>query len=329
MTGVATEFVRLDPPVTGKGSFRWKTSATDFGQTEIDPVMYLGYNLAETGVGIDKEITGLGHGFYAYEGDYQRPDQSRWMEAYVEMHPPGNGAQWRPIQYYAKTHDTSNTAQEAIEGFASDLLFEMPKAGARIYHVDNDPAVQANLRWLWQPARFEGFGAAGVDTDVRLHASSGQASRFLLGHSGTDDVVEFRTDGTSQASFKLCGRFFSFFATNNNTGASFCVGGQSNDGVLTVMGGGHWGNNPSIISRKRASQTGSLFEAQSNDGATVYSRFDQNGYFMTRKTVAPADADLASGEMALWFDSTNGAAKLMVKAKEAGGTVRTATVALT
>jgi hypothetical protein len=44
--------------------------------------------------------------------------------------------------------------------------------------------------------------------------------------------------------------------------------------------------------------------------------------------VAPADAALAAGELALWFDQTNGAAKLMVKAKQADGTVKTAAVAL-
>jgi hypothetical protein len=36
---------------------------------------------------------------------------------------------------------------------------------------------------------------------------------------------------------------------------------------------------------------------------------------------APADADLAAGDCALWFDQTNGAAKLMIKGKSADGTV--------
>jgi hypothetical protein len=42
----------------------------------------------------------------------------------------------------------------------------------------------------------------------------------------------------------------------------------------------------------------------------------------------PADADLAAGEAAVWFDSTNGASKLMVKAKSANGTVVTGSVTL-
>jgi hypothetical protein len=43
---------------------------------------------------------------------------------------------------------------------------------------------------------------------------------------------------------------------------------------------------------------------------------------------APADAELAAGECAMWFDDTNGAAKVMFKAKQADGTVRTGSVVL-
>jgi hypothetical protein len=41
---------------------------------------------------------------------------------------------------------------------------------------------------------------------------------------------------------------------------------------------------------------------------------------------APADASLATGDCALWFDQTNGTAALNVKAKQADGTVKTATI---
>lgn len=76
-----------------------------------------------------------------------------------------------------------------------------------------------------------------------------------------------------------------------------------------------------------ASQSGDQLTLLDSADATQ-SRFNKDGVFMTRKTAAPADGDLVAGEMALWFDSSNGAAKLMVKAKEAGGTVRTGEVAL-
>lgn len=53
------------------------------------------------------------------------------------------------------------------------------------------------------------------------------------------------------------------------------------------------------------------------------------GAVVTAQHVAPADGDLANGEMATWFDQTNGAAKLMIKAKTADGTVVAGEVALT
>jgi hypothetical protein len=80
------------------------------------------------------------------------------------------------------------------------------------------------------------------------------------------------------------------------------------------------------------SQSADLAQFVTQTGASTFVtayRFNKDGYPVNAKTSAPADADLSAGEMAIWFDSTNGAAKLKVKAKEAGGTVRTGELALT
>jgi hypothetical protein len=53
------------------------------------------------------------------------------------------------------------------------------------------------------------------------------------------------------------------------------------------------------------------------------------GAFVTRQHAAPADADLDGGDLAFWFDETNGAAKLMLKGKSADETVVTGSVDLT
>jgi hypothetical protein len=76
-----------------------------------------------------------------------------------------------------------------------------------------------------------------------------------------------------------------------------------------------------------ASHTGNLQEWHKSD-ATVYGTVSENGYFTTRKNAAPADAELVAGEATWWFDSTNGAAKLVVKAKTADGTVVTGSIPL-
>ena len=51
------------------------------------------------------------------------------------------------------------------------------------------------------------------------------------------------------------------------------------------------------------------------------------GIFNTLNS-APADEDIAAGECALWFDKTDGAAKLMIKAKQNDETVKTASISL-
>lgn len=55
----------------------------------------------------------------------------------------------------------------------------------------------------------------------------------------------------------------------------------------------------------------------------------ESGAILTAAHSAPSDDVLSSGDCALWFDQTNGAAKLMVKGKTANGTVVTGNVPLT
>lgn len=52
------------------------------------------------------------------------------------------------------------------------------------------------------------------------------------------------------------------------------------------------------------------------------------GQPMVGVVAAPADGDLSASQVALWFDDTDGAAKLMIKGKSANGTVVTGQVAL-
>lgn len=84
---------------------------------------------------------------------------------------------------------------------------------------------------------------------------------------------------------------------------------------------------PVLIVKQAASQTGDSLQIQ-NSSAVVLAKIDTAGAFHTKANAAPADASLAAGQMALWFDSTNGASKLMIKAKQADGTVKTGSVAL-
>lgn len=52
----------------------------------------------------------------------------------------------------------------------------------------------------------------------------------------------------------------------------------------------------------------------------------QGGAVVIGQGTAPADGELVAGQVALWFDDTDGAAKLMLKGKQADGTVKTGSV---
>lgn len=82
------------------------------------------------------------------------------------------------------------------------------------------------------------------------------------------------------------------------------------------------------VVRGRASQAGNLQEWQGSAGA-VLSTVSENGYFTTRKTSAPADAELSNSEAAFWLDDTPGTTVFKIKAKDSTGTVRTGSVSLT
>lgn len=82
-----------------------------------------------------------------------------------------------------------------------------------------------------------------------------------------------------------------------------------------------------IVIKGLAAQTDNLFEL-STSGNTMLGGADKFGYFFTRRTTAPADADIAANELKWWFDPANGASKAMFKGKSADGTVVSGSVAL-
>lgn len=63
-----------------------------------------------------------------------------------------------------------------------------------------------------------------------------------------------------------------------------------------------------------------------NSGQTFLSGVNKDGYFIFRKTSAPADGDLSNNDCALWYDEANNLVKF--KVKTSGGTVKTGSVAV-
>ncbi len=82
-----------------------------------------------------------------------------------------------------------------------------------------------------------------------------------------------------------------------------------------------------LTAKAAASQTADIFTAM-DSGSNPYFSINKNGYPTFRKKTAPADAELGASMAMVWVDDTIGATKLMIKAKDSGGTVRTGGVAL-
>jgi hypothetical protein len=71
-----------------------------------------------------------------------------------------------------------------------------------------------------------------------------------------------------------------------------------------------------------------LIQAYGNVNFDLVFRLMQSGAVVIAQHSAPDDGALSAGDMALWFDQTDGAAKLKIKGKSANGTVVSGEVAL-
>jgi hypothetical protein len=106
------------------------------------------------------------------------------------------------------------------------------------------------------------------------------------------------------------------------------VGKDGNAGFVGVSDtADETGNTAALSSSLGVLATDKSITVRHSNSATL-GQIEARGYLVTAVNAAPADGDLAAGQAWVWFDQTNGAAKLMVKAKTADGTVASAAIAL-
>lgn len=108
------------------------------------------------------------------------------------------------------------------------------------------------------------------------------------------------------------------FLVEIDGGGDFIFKSGSGSGYLAVF------SQSAQDSHEFSTTTGYAFDK----GGVRLAGITASGALFTARHSAPPDADLATGDAAIWFDQTNGAAKLMVKAKQANGTVKTGQLAL-
>lgn len=83
-----------------------------------------------------------------------------------------------------------------------------------------------------------------------------------------------------------------------------------------------------VTGNRQGAQTKNLAEFRQAPGGGPKSGVLRGGAPFVAVDAEPADAELSAGQLAFWFDKTNGAASLRVKAKTANGTVVRGTLAL-
>jgi len=164
-------------------------------------------------------------------------------------------------------------------------------------------------------AKFTRGGATFNTADVasvplNVNAKTGQTADLIAVKDGAG-VKQFSVGNQGSVASSV-------FATFSNAGL------PGADPFIATTYSSH----ASIIGVRSGAVTGDNFQARGG-GSTPLSRFNKDGYFMTAKNVTPGDADINTGEMCLWVDSTSGAAKLMINVKDNGGVVRRGSVTLT
>lgn len=182
---------------------------------------------------------------------------------------------------------------------------------------------------VWNPEEESGGGGS-------LPAWMTTAGGFLA-IAPTDDLLASLQTVTAPAGFRNNSAEGNFLTLIDEDGReTFTL-----DTYGDLIGRGSLGQGPSAILMRSADfpATFSIFSGDTDDsngsrflqtGGIANSQFSiyTNGSPAFMTAVAGADDHLASGECSLWFDKTNGAPKLMVKAKQQNGTVVTAAVAL-
>ncbi len=258
-----------------------------------------------------------------------------------------NGASAQSYHLYNTYTDASNYERLGINWASNLLRIDAQKAGTGTQrHIALQTGGSGNVGiGTTNPLRpLQVYNPINNTTALELVGGGGSSQSRLVLSYGTASAITAETAmlfaSTSEVSLQgLMANQPMRFHTNNTervritAGGNVLIGTTADDGTnkLQVTGpsiintGG--AANKGLIAKGAASQSGNLFEAQ-DSASTIYGTITENGYWTTRKTAAPADAELTAGELAFWFDATNGAAKAMFKAKQADGTVRTGSLAL-
>jgi hypothetical protein len=164
-------------------------------------------------------------------------------------------------------------------------------------------------------------------TALTLNAAADNTTDLLLIHADSTDLVntEFLVDRHGNLRIASGGSFqeASITLVDNTSGNPGQIALDTFTGVLV---GPEGSSNNLLTLAPAATHSGRQLSARGPGSLTETLAVSVGGYLLVKTHAAPADAALAAGECAVWFDQTNGAAAFNIKAKQADGTVKTATI---
>lgn len=163
-------------------------------------------------------------------------------------------------------------------------------------------------------------GSLAIDTGVDVvqltingSANSNENTVEIVGDAGDPEIVFSTWD--DQAFLGLGGGPTPQVSLSS-------LSGSSDEAFIQVANVASGADARSVKFTAEATTNMAVFDS---GGATAL-RVSTGGYLVVALNAAPADGALSAGECAVWFDSSNGAAKFMFKAKQADGTVKTGSV---
>ncbi|MEA2443116.1 MAG: hypothetical protein QOJ12_408 [Thermoleophilales bacterium] len=323
---------RIERPATGTGHgpFAWEVGGQYFlagapkgsdgsGGAIFDPVSYIGYNDSNHGHAInpDEPVTA-----WVLEGDYDN-GSIRTMEHYLEARSINQTVSMRPLFFQTKRDATTPEGFLTLaEVWGNPFVIKTPQNDSSNYLSPGGAMVEFRKNETF-------FYSTRSDADNVLHvrAPSGHNSKIMLGANGVSDSYRIETSLAGRMDFAVAGQEVLRLYGFPGGGGGIAVGGANDNSATGLFAVSPNTGQRAVVARGRQGQTQPILEIQ-DGGAVQLGGFDKGGFFFTKKTSAPSDSDVANGQLFLWFDQTPGKPKLVVKARDSGGTIRTGSVAL-
>jgi hypothetical protein len=311
---------RVERPATGAGHgpFTWEVGGQNFSG-QYDPVSYFGYNVSNLGLPIDSHepVTA-----WVFEADYNN-GSIRTMEHYLEARSTNQTVSMRPLFFQTKRDATTPESFLTIaEIWGNPFVIKTPTNDSGTYL---SPGVaMAEFR---KNETFLYSSRSDADNVLHVWAPPGYNSKIMLGANGGIDNYRIETSLVGRMDVAVAGQEVLRVYGFPNGGGGIAVGGAFDNSATGVFAVPANTGQRAIVARGRQGQAQPILEIQ-DGGSAQLGGFDKGGFFFTKKTSQPSDGDVAAGQMFLWFDQSQGNPRLVVKARDAGGNIRTGSLSL-